>query len=77
MIKRAIGKRVCEEFLTLLQRKPKWCIYKEVKGEFGFEQYLKHVKGASCRLFLSFSRVPMGCLKSWVGMLGGRVTGMS
>ena len=37
-----------------LQHIIKLQIYRELKREIGFEEYLKHVKGAPCRLFLKF-----------------------
>ena len=78
VIKRAIGERECEEFELTLQHKPKLRIYKEVIAEFGFGEYLEHAKVASSTLFFEgFVVIPMGCLRSCVGMLGGKVTGMS
>ena len=39
--------------------------------EVGFEECLQYVKGADARLFLKFVHIPMGFLRSWVGMLVG------
>ena len=54
-----------------LQHKPKLRVYRELTREIGFEKYLEYVKEAPSRLFLSFTRVPMGCLRSSVGMIRG------
>ena len=47
-----------------LQHKSKLQVYRELKREIWFEEYLEYVKGAPSTLFLSFVRVPMGCLRS-------------
>ena len=54
LIKEALNKRECEEFEMPLQHKSKLHVYKELKGEVGFEEYLKHVKGPSSRLLFKF-----------------------
>ena len=42
-----------------------------MKWEIGFEEYLEYVEGAPSRFFKSFVWVPIGCLRSWLGMLRG------
>ena len=37
-----------------LQHKSKLRVYRELKQEIGFEEYLEHVKEAPSRLFLKF-----------------------
>ena len=54
LIKEALDKRECEEFKMALQHKSKLRVYRELKREFGFEEYLTHVKGAPSRLFFKF-----------------------
>ena len=44
-------------------------VYKELKREIGFEDYLEYVKRAPSRLFLTCVQVTMVCLRSWVGIL--------
>ena len=53
-------------------------VYRELKREIGFEEYLEYVKGAPSRLFLKFrsGTHAMGCLRSWLGIRGW-VTGVS
>ena len=45
----ALDKRECEKSEMALQHKSKLCIYKEVKQEVGFEEYLEYVKGANSK----------------------------
>ena len=52
-----------------LQHKSKLQVHRELKPEIGFEEYLEYVNGAPSRLFLSFVRTPMGCLRSCEGMV--------
>ena len=42
------------EFQFALQQKSKLHIYKELKRDFGLEEYLKHVLGAHAKLFFMF-----------------------
>ena len=49
----------------------------ELKQEIGFEECLEYIRGAPFRLILSFVRVPMCCLRRWIGMQRGWVTGVS
>ena len=42
---------------------------RELKWEVGPEEYLEFVKGVPYRLFFNFVRVPMRCLRNWLGML--------
>ena len=62
-----------------LQHKSKLCVYKELKCDLGFEEYLQHVKGPSstCRLFLKFRSCTKDFLRSRVDMLRGVGPGMS
>ena len=54
VIKEALAKRECEQFEMALQHKSKLRIYKELKQEVGFKDYLEYVKGAPSRLFFKF-----------------------
>ena len=42
LIKEALDKKECEEFEMALQHKSKLHVYKELKNEVGFEEYLQH-----------------------------------
>ena len=48
---KALDKRECEEFEMALQHKPKLRVYRELKQEVGFEEYLEYVKEATYMLF--------------------------
>ena len=68
LIRKALDRREHEEFEVALHHKSKLRLYRELKWEVRPEEYLEFVKGAPSRLFY-FILVPMGCLRSWVGML--------
>ena len=53
-VKEALVKRECEKFEMALQHKSKLRVYKELTRGVGYEEYLKHVKGPSSRLFFKF-----------------------
>ena len=56
----------------VLQHKSKLRVYRELKQEIGFEEYLEYIKGARSKLFSKFRLgIPMGCLSNWVGMIRG------
>ena len=55
----------------VLQHKSELHVYRELKWEVGFDEYLELVGGASFRLLLSSVQVCMAFLKSSVGMLKG------
>ena len=76
LIKKALDQRECEEFEMALQHTSKLQVYRELKWEIGFEEHLEYVKVAPSRLFLSFVQVPMGCLMTWVGMMGSGSQGL-
>ena len=46
-------------------------VCKELKQEIGLVEYLEYVKEHLLDYFQSFIQVPMGCLRSWVGMIKG------
>ena len=52
LIKKACDKGECEEFEMALKHKSEFRVYRELKREIRFEQYLEYVKGAFSRLFL-------------------------
>ena len=54
LVLKALDKRECEEFEKALQHKSKLHIYREVKREIGFEEYLEYVRGLPSRLFFKF-----------------------
>ena len=51
IIKKALDKRGCEEFAMTLQHKSKLRVYRELKQEIGFEEYLEYVKEVPSRCF--------------------------
>ena len=60
----------CEEFEIALQHTSKWHIYKELKWEVGFEEYLQDLKGTP-GLFSEFCSVTHGLFEE----LGRHATG--
>ena len=51
LIKKALDKRVCEEFEMALQHKSKLRVYRELKREIGFEECLEYLKAAPSSFF--------------------------
>ena len=51
---KTFDKRECEEFGMALQHKSKLRVYKDLKREVGFEEYLEYVKETPSRWFSKF-----------------------
>ena len=60
-----------------LQYKSKLRVYRELKQEIGFEEYLEYVKGAPSRLFLKFRSGTHGLFEELGRYEKGWVTGVS
>ena len=54
VIKKVLDKRECKEFEMAIQHKSKLRVYRALKQEIGFEEYLKYVKEAPSRLVFKF-----------------------
>ena len=63
----------CEEFVMTLQHKSKLRVYRQLKHEIGFEEYLEYVKGAPSRRFFKFHPGTHGLFEE----LGRHETGVS
>ena len=50
-----------------LWHKSKFQVYRELKQEIGFEEYLEYVEGAPSRLFLKFCSGTNGLIVGGVG----------
>ena len=50
----------CEEFEMALEHKSKLQVYRKLKWEIGFKEYLEYIKGALSRSFLKFLLGTMG-----------------
>ena len=68
---KALAKTECEKFAMALQSKTKWQVYRKLKWERGFEEYLENLKESRSRLFLKFHSGTHGLFEEYDGHYKG------